>query len=123
MPRFCENCGQPLNDGIRFCGNCGAPVLAPAPAPAPAQTAPPSPAAAKSPMKKLPPCPKCGGQLTVQTVVEDNPAGCGLILFYILLAVTILGLLILVPMLMRKKTETVTYAVCQSCGYRARVSS
>ena len=121
MPRFCENCGQPLNDGIRFCGNCGAPVPAPAPAQSPAAAA--LARTAPAPAKKTFTCPKCGGTMTVQTVVEDNPAGCGLILFYILLAVTILGLFILVPMLLRKKTETVTYAVCQSCGYRARVSS
>ena len=117
MPRFCENCGQPLNDGIKFCGNCGAPVSAPAPA----QT--PAPAAVKAPAKKGPTCPKCGGEMKIQTVVEDNPMGCGLILVYLILAVTIIGLLVLIPMLAHKKTETVTYAVCQSCGYRARVSS
>ncbi len=25
-PRFCGNCGKPLNPGDRFCGNCGSPI-------------------------------------------------------------------------------------------------
>lgn len=123
MPRFCENCGQPLNDGIKFCGNCGAPVPAPAPVQSPAAATPARAAPAPAPAKKTFTCPKCGGTMTVQTVVEDNPAGCGTIIMYVILAITILGLLVLIPMLMRKKTETVTYAVCQNCGYRARVAS
>ena len=26
MPRFCANCGKPLNPGAKFCRNCGSPV-------------------------------------------------------------------------------------------------
>ena len=46
----------------------------------------------------------------------------GTVLLYILLFITILGWLILIPLLLRKKTETVTYAVCQSCGYQKVIS-
>ena len=67
-------------------------------------------------------CPRCGGPILMQTVTESKHAGCLTVLLYLLLAVTILGLLIVVPLMLRKKTETVTYAVCQSCGHRRIVS-
>ena len=67
-------------------------------------------------------CPRCGGPVTMQTVTESKRAGCLTVLLYLLLAATILGLFIVVPLMLRKKTETVTYAVCQSCGHRRIVS-
>ena len=66
-------------------------------------------------------CPRCGGSMTIQTVTEAKKTGCGTILLYILLAVTVLGLLIVIPLALRNKTETVTYSVCQNCGYRTRI--
>lgn len=63
-------------------------------------------------------CPRCGGAMTIQTVSESRKSGCGTILLYVILALTILGLLIVIPLMLRKKTETVTYAVCQQCGYK-----
>ena len=68
-------------------------------------------------------CPKCGGAMTIQTVSESRKAGCGTILLYIILCLTILGILIVIPLALRKKTETVTYAVCQNCGHRERRGS
>lgn len=68
-------------------------------------------------------CPKCGGtNITYQTVSEGRKTGCLTIFLYILLACTLLGLLIVIPILLRKKTETVTYAVCQDCGHRWKVN-
>lgn len=67
-------------------------------------------------------CPHCQGtNIQYQTVTESRKAGCLTVLLYILLACTVLGLLIVIPLLLRKKTETVTYAVCQDCGKRWRV--
>lgn len=64
-------------------------------------------------------CPRCCCQeIEFQTIEEHKSAGCGLILWYIILAVSILGWLVLIPMLLRKKTETVTYCICRQCGYR-----
>ena len=67
-------------------------------------------------------CPKCGGDMMIQTVTESRKSGCGTILLYIILALTIFGLLIVIPLALRKKTETVTYAVCQNCGYKFQIS-
>ena len=64
-------------------------------------------------------CPNCGGIMTFQTVSEREELGCGMILLCILLAATVVGLIILL-LILRKKT--VTYAVCQSCGYRKKVN-
>ena len=67
-------------------------------------------------------CPRCGGPMTTQIVSESRKSGCGTILLYVLLALTIFGLLIVIPLALRKKTETVTYAVCQRCGYQRTIS-
>ncbi len=67
-------------------------------------------------------CPKCKSEnVQIQTVSESRKTGCLTILLYILLACTILGLLIVIPLLLRRKTETVTYAVCQDCGHRWKI--
>lgn len=67
-------------------------------------------------------CPKCGGIMTIQAVTESRKSGCGTILLYVILALTIFGLLIVIPLALRKKTETVTYAVCQRCGHKRIIS-
>ena len=67
-------------------------------------------------------CPKCKHEnVSIQTVSEAKSAGCLTILLYIILACTVLGLLIVIPLLLRKKTKTVTYAICQDCGHRWKV--
>ena len=67
-------------------------------------------------------CPKCKSEnVQVQTISESRKSGCMTILLYIFLACTILGIFILIPLLLRRKTETVTYAVCQDCGHRWKV--
>lgn len=67
-------------------------------------------------------CPHCKGtNIQYQTVTESRKTGCLTILLYILLALTLLGLFIVIPLVLRKKTETVTYAVCQDCGKRWRI--
>lgn len=67
-------------------------------------------------------CPKCGGQMNIQAVSESRKTGCGTVILYILLTITVLGLLIVIPLMLRKKTETVTYAICQRCGYKTVLS-
>lgn len=67
-------------------------------------------------------CPKCRGPMNVQTVSESEKPGCFTIFLYILLALTVLGLLIVIPLALRKKTTTTTYAVCQYCGYTTLLS-
>lgn len=66
-------------------------------------------------------CPRCGGVMTIQAVTESRKSGCGTVLLYIILALTIFGLLIVIPLALRSKTETMTYSVCQRCGYRKKL--
>lgn len=64
-------------------------------------------------------CPKCKSEnVDIQVIEERKKTGFITIIWYIILACTVLGLLILIPLLLRKKTRTVTYAVCKDCGKR-----
>lgn len=65
-------------------------------------------------------CPRCGSQMNYQLISEEKKTGCGTILLYLILALTIFGLLIVIPLVLSKKTETVGYSVCPSCGYKFR---
>ena len=68
-------------------------------------------------------CPKCHCQeIEFQTIEEHKKAGLGLILWYLFLAITFIGWLVLIPMLLRKKTETVTYCICKQCGHRWKIN-
>lgn len=66
-------------------------------------------------------CSRCGNPMSIQTVSEEQKAGCATILIYILLAISILGIFIIIPLMLRKRNKTVTYAVCQRCGYKHRL--
>jgi len=66
-------------------------------------------------------CPKCGGRMNIQTVSEARKAGFGTYLLYFILFISLIGWLILIPLFLRKKTQTATYQVCQSCGYKKMI--
>lgn len=67
-------------------------------------------------------CPKCGSEnIAINTYQESRGAGCFTVLFYIILAFTILGLLIVIPLMLRKKTRTVTACVCKTCGHKWKI--
>lgn len=65
-------------------------------------------------------CPKCGNtDIAINTYQEMKPRGCITVILYILLAITILGLLIVIPLMLRGKSgKTVTTCVCKNCGKR-----
>jgi uncharacterized OB-fold protein len=66
-------------------------------------------------------CPKCGGEMQMQAVAETNKRGCLTVLIYIiLLFIPIIGWIALFMLLRGRKSKTVTYAVCQSCGYKGK---
>lgn len=106
---YCKNCGQQIADDCTFCGKCGTRQSV-----APQVTQP-----AQNTGRR---CPRCGQHnVQYQTVTESKKTGCFTVILYILLAITVLGLFIVIPLMMRKKTNTVTYAVCQNCGHRWKV--
>ena len=126
--RFCNQCGNTLSETAAFCSRCGARTVRfqePAPAQTPVYRQPvvqPTyiPTPVPTPTWSGPVCPRCGGPMTYQTVTESRKAGCLTVLLYIILALTIFGLLIVIPLALRRKTTTVTYATCQHCGYRQK---
>lgn len=64
-------------------------------------------------------CPKCGSEnVIVQAVAEHKKRGCLMAVLWIFLAICTLGAIIWIPLLMRKGSKTVTYAICQTCGNR-----
>lgn len=102
--RRCPKCGEAVNQYAQMCRNCGTNLTI------------------ANPRTSKRNCPKCKScNVTYQTVTESKGTGCFTIFLYILLACTILGLLIVIPLMLRKKTETVTYAVCQDCGHKWRI--
>lgn len=106
---YCRNCGKQIEDGVVFCCSCGS-----------RQDVPAQGQQFKKSLGKR--CPKCGQHsVQYQTVTESKKTGCFTVIFYMLLALTILGLLVVIPLMLRKKTNTVTYAICQNCGHRWKV--
>lgn len=57
-----------------------------------------------------------------QVVTERAPASFLWVLLYVILAYTLIGLpLAILLAIMRQKSNTVTYKVCQDCGKRWKV--
>ncbi len=68
-------------------------------------------------------CSKCGStHVFVTPVAEQRPRGCLLTLFYIfLLCVPVIGWIALFFLIRGRRSKTVTWAVCQTCGKKRRV--
>ena len=127
---YCTHCGNPNAPGTHFCTTCGHPLLDFAPASSPvSRPLPLAPPAAQTPAPSVdllprvqplysPACPFCGcPDIAYQTYTAPEKTGCGTIFLYILLAISILGWLILIPLLLRTpKTVLHTCAVCRNCG-------
>lgn len=111
---YCRYCGKEIAMDSKFCPSCGKQTSeSPAIPNAIQQERRPEKRASKRR------CYRCGGHnVTHETVVESNSGGCLMVLIYVILALTIFGLLIVIPLMLRSKTKTVTYAVCQDCGNR-----
>ncbi|HIR03148.1 MAG: hypothetical protein U0M23_03815 [Acutalibacteraceae bacterium] len=65
-------------------------------------------------------CPNCGGsEFTMQAVAEMQKRGCLTVLLYIILIlIPVIGWIVLAFLLRGRKSKTVTYAICQKCGYK-----
>ncbi len=67
-------------------------------------------------------CPRCSEYVQVQAVSEIRKRSCLTVLLYIiLLFVPVIGWIALFLLLRGKKSETRTYAICQTCGAHWRV--
>lgn len=109
---FCSSCGKPLSG--QFCSNCGS--KAPEITEVSAEPAFPGVSSMV--------CPRCGSSdIHVSVVSEDKEQGCLMVILYIILAITIIGIFVMIPLALRRKHETVTYAICQHCGTKWQISN
>ena len=67
-------------------------------------------------------CKKCkSNNITVTAVAEQKKRGCLGACMWLVLSIITLGMLIWVPLIMRKGSKTKSYAICQDCGYRWKI--
>ncbi len=68
-------------------------------------------------------CRRCGSSnVFVTAVAEQRPRGCLLTLLYIfLLLIPVVGWVALFMLIRGRRSRTVTFAICQSCGKRRKV--
>lgn len=104
---YCIECGTLLENGCEECSKCGCPVV----------STPVNNSVVEKKDEII--CPKChSNDIKVQIVAQKEKRGCGSILCYLLLAVTIVGIPIVLLILLARgnKTNNYKYWVCQRCG-------
>lgn len=111
---YCKKCGKELGANAKFCGGCGAVMDRPA-------TNQGSTPGMNQTGGLV--CKKCGFKsITISAVSEMPKRGClSTLLIIILFFIPIIGWIALFMILRGRKSETVTYAVCQNCGAKYRV--
>lgn len=69
-------------------------------------------------------CPNCGSNnMQVQAVSEMKKRGCfTILLIIILICIPVVGWIGLFFLLRGRKSKTVTYAICQNCGYKVEAN-
>lgn len=141
--RYCQNCGKPI-DG-RFCTNCGTDSQQQAIP----QTATPSVQKGWGyPQPYTPPQPPTYQTSKTVTIIQQQPSGsrsglhcprchstnidssvfaqpqktgCLMVIIYIILACTIVGWLVLIPLIAgNSRSKQVTAFVCKNCGHTWR---
>ena len=107
---YCGNCGREMNRGSKFCGYCGSKAK---------NAADVIITNRYNRDNSVIICPKCGSSNTKVQLITTNKAGCFTVFWYVLLAITIVGIPIMIIILLVKgnKTKVNRYCVCQSCGY------
>ena len=107
---YCMNCGNKLNENAKFCDKCGNSIENIYQNKYEIEE--------ENNSNKLT-CPHCGSNnINVQIVSENKGANCFTILLYIFLAMTIVGIPIMILILLLKGGKTINkkYYVCQNCG-------
>ena len=132
---YCSNCGNKLPDGAKFCNECGTPVPSAQPSAEPQQKQEPKIDPPQGFQRKNI-CPQCGGTIQYQTQTEEQGGtGCAVYVFLAIALVLVIAftftiilpvigfviIVILITTLGKKDKVTVTYAVCQNCGYRHKM--
>ena len=99
----CSECGKEFSDKAKACPNCACPVDLDD----------------KVENNNEIVCPNChSNDIKVQIVSQREKRGCISVLFYVLLALTIIGIPIVIVILLARgnKTSNYKYWICQKCG-------
>ena len=104
--QYCNKCGNKIKSNDAFCPKCGNKIKEI------------NEEIEKTNSKKIV-CTHCGSDnVQVQIVSNTKNTGCLMALVYIILAITLVGIpiMILILLLKGKKTTNTKYYVCQNCG-------
>jgi predicted RNA-binding Zn-ribbon protein involved in translation (DUF1610 family) len=105
---YCRFCGEEMIGNS--CPNCGTSTAA-------------RPKKSLYTSMKAKRCPKCRSKdVSFQRFTEEKKSGCLTYLWYILLTFTCFGLFIVLPLGLRNRTKSGTYAICNNCGHTWKVS-
>ena len=113
---YCKECGAKLTDDTKFCHNCGKKVELERET---KEEINKKTELEKNNIENSLKCPKCNSNnINAQIVTENKPTGCLTVFLYIILALTIVGIPIMIIILLAKgkKTSSRTVYVCQNCG-------
>lgn len=105
--KYCSYCGCELKENANFCEKCGKQVVG-------VNIISDKPT---NPNQLV--CPYCGSSnIQVQMVSENVNPGCFTILLYIFLAITLIGIPIMIIFLLLKGKKSIVrkFYVCQTCG-------
>lgn len=104
---FCQKCGNQIEGN--FCTRCGTPAVI--------NTQPTKVEMHSTGLT----CPHCGSHnVFAQAVSTQKKRGCFAVTMWIILAICTCGLILLIPLLIKKGSKVNTFVVCQNCGYRWR---
>ncbi len=105
----CNNCGSQMPNGYTFCKNCGSKLE--------------NNVVYQNNSNNIVSqnrliCKKCGSNnINVQMLAEQKKRGLLMSVLWIIAAIFTCGLILLIPILIKKGSKTRKYVVCQSCGY------
>lgn len=111
---FCSKCGNKLEDDAKFCHNCGEKLVT--------KDKENSNQVTKYDRQEeytSLECPYCKSHnINTQIITENKNCGCLMIFLYLILALTVVGLPIMIFIILAKgkKTASKTIYICQNCG-------
>lgn len=122
---YCKNCGSPVANNAKFCQHCGVKLDNTVNWTYGGVQGEPQPTSREEPRSASYSvvCPECGSSnIRFNSVSESKPVGLFTWIIILIGALyfqfIVFLILLLIFLLARKSTKTVTYGTCQRCGHR-----